>query len=88
MASDPTRIDGFAIDVELIYLLLKHRLDIKRIPVQLRYNAGSSVRVIRDSLWAAADILRMRVNWSRGAYRSLALVRILADEASGTGTRT
>lgn len=75
------RVDGFAIDVELIYLLLKHRLDIKRIPVQLHYNAGSSVRVIRDSARAAADVLKMRANWARGAYRSPGLDRILAAEA-------
>lgn len=75
-----TRIDGFAIDVELIYLLLKHRLDIKRIPVRLNHNAGSSVRVVRDSARAGADILRMRLAWARGAYRSPALNAILRDE--------
>ena len=75
------RIDGFASDVELIYLLLKHRLDIKRIPVRLRYNAGSSVRVIRDSARAGADVLRMRVNWARGAYQSALLREILASES-------
>lgn len=75
-----SRVDGFAVDVELIYLLLKHRLDIKRIPVQLRQNAGSSVRVVRDSVRAGADILRMRANWARGTYRSAGLNQILADE--------
>ena len=44
------RVDGFAIDVELIYLLLKYRLDLKRIPVVLERNAPSSVRVVRDSV--------------------------------------
>ena len=77
-----SRVDSFAVDVELIYLLLKHRLDIKRIPVQLRYNAGSSVRILRDSARAGADVLRMRANWARGAYRSPALAAILAEEIS------
>jgi hypothetical protein len=71
------------VDVELIYLLLKYRLDIKRIPVRLRYNAGSSVRVVRDSLRAGADILRMRANWAAGAYQSDALTQILANESDG-----
>jgi len=75
------RVDGFAADVELLYLLLKYRLDIKRIPVQLRYNAGSSVRVVRDSARAGRDVLRMRVNWSRGVYRSPRLEEILAEES-------
>ena len=74
-------MDGFAVDVELIYLLLKHRLDIKRVPVRLRYNAGSSVHVIRDSVRAGADILKMSVNWARGTYRSPALDAILATES-------
>ena len=78
------RIDGFAIDVELIYLLLKYRLDIKRIPVRLRYNAGSSVRVVRDSARAATDILKMRANWARGAYHSPGLDEILVTE-TGSG---
>ncbi len=75
------RTDGFAIDVELLYLLLKHRLDIKRIPVRLERNASSSVRVVRDSTRAAADVLRMRANWSRGAYRSQALEAVLDEES-------
>ncbi|MGI8929010.1 MAG: glycosyltransferase [Candidatus Limnocylindrales bacterium] len=81
-----TRIDGFAIDVELIYLLLKHRLDIKRLPVQLERNAKSSVRVIRDSSRAFVDIARMRTASASGKYRSDYLVEclktdMLADEA-------
>lgn len=80
------RTDGFAIDVELLYLLLKHRLDIKRIPVQLQRNGSSSVRVARDSIRAARDILRMRANWARGAYRSHALEGVLRDESRAAGT--
>ena len=74
------RIDGFAIDVELIYLVLKHRLDLKRIPVQLHRNAPSSVRVIRDSLVAARDIAAIRLNLARGLYRSARLAGLLEDE--------
>lgn len=83
------RIDGFATDVELIYLLLKYRLDIKRIPVRLRYNAGSSVRVLRDSGRAGRDILAMRLNWARGRYRSAGLAAVLEREVAAlSGSRT
>jgi dolichyl-phosphate beta-glucosyltransferase len=75
-----TRIRGFAIDVELIYLLLKYRLDVKRIPVRLERNAPSSVRVIRDSAAAFRDIATIRGNWARGRYRSPALAALLQDE--------
>ncbi|MGK2850026.1 MAG: glycosyltransferase [Candidatus Limnocylindrales bacterium] len=79
-----SRIDRFAVDVELIYLLLKYRLDIKRIPVQLEQNASTSVHVLRDSTQAFADIVRMRAHWAMGHYRSPALVACLErDVADG-----
>lgn len=74
------RIDGFAIDVELIYLVLKHRLDLKRIPVRLQRNAPSSVHVIRDSARTFRDIATIRWNVARGRYRSEALRRLLEAE--------
>jgi dolichyl-phosphate beta-glucosyltransferase len=75
-----SRIDRFAVDVELIYLVLKYRLDIKRIPVQLQRNASSSVRVLRDSARSIVDISRIRLNWARGMYRSPVLDQILAAD--------
>jgi len=75
-----SRIDGFAIDVELIYLLLKYRLDVKRIPVRLERNAPSSVRVVRDSAAALRDIATIRRNWATGRYRSPALEALLEHE--------
>lgn len=75
-----SRIDGFAIDVELIYLLLKYRLDVKRIPVRLERNAPSSVRVVRDSVAAFRDIATIRWNWATGRYRTSLLVELLQDE--------
>jgi len=74
------RIDGFAIDVELIYLLLKYRLDVKRIPVRLERTAPSSVRVIRDSARAFTDIARIRGRWAAGRYRSPILERLLQED--------
>ncbi|MEO5918622.1 MAG: glycosyltransferase [Candidatus Limnocylindrales bacterium] len=75
-----SRIDGFAIDVEIIYLLLKYRLDLKRIPVQLQRNAPSSVRVLRDSAAAFRDIATIRLNWATGQYRAPLLVDLLEAE--------
>lgn len=88
-----TTIDGFAIDVEVLYVLLKHHLDIKRMPVRLERNAPSTVRPVRDAVRALRDIARMRMNWSRGRYRSRVLHDILADDLArharlaGTETR-
>jgi hypothetical protein len=75
-----SRIDGFAIDVEVIYLLLKYRLDVKRIPVRLERNGPSSVRVVRDSAAAFRDIASIRLNWATGRYRAPLLVDLLEEE--------
>jgi len=75
-----TRTNGFAIDVEVIYLLLKYRLDVKRIPVRLERNAPSSVRVVRDSLAAVRDIAAIRGDWARGRYRTPLLHDLLQAE--------
>ena len=75
------RVDGFSIDVELIYLILKNRLDLKRIPVQLEDNGPSSVRVLRDSIAAIRDVSSIRLNWARGRYRSPGLAEILRNDS-------
>ncbi len=75
-----SRIRGFAIDVEVIYLLLKYRLDIKRIPVRLERNEASSVRVIRDSAAAFRDIASIRWSWATGRYRAPLLADLLQAE--------
>lgn len=74
------RVDGFAIDVEIIYLLMKYRLDIKRVPVRLERNAPSSVRVLRDSAAALREIARIRLYWRTGLYRSQRLAELLEAE--------
>jgi dolichyl-phosphate beta-glucosyltransferase len=70
----------FAFDVEVVYLSLKHGLDIKRLPVRLRRNETTSVRPLRDSVRAAVDILAIKLRQLRGDYASPELRRIaLAD---------
>ena len=71
------RLDRFAFDVELVYVALKHRLDIKRIPVRLLHNDTTTVRLLRDSARGAADVLSIKANQLRGRYRSPALEAIV-----------
>ncbi|HEU6452596.1 MAG TPA: glycosyltransferase [Gemmatimonadaceae bacterium] len=90
-------IDRFAFDVEVIYLLLKYNLDIKRIPVRLQHESRSTVHVVRDTARAIRDILKLRWNWMNRRYASPALSDIyiadmpafggrVADVASGSAT--
>jgi dolichyl-phosphate beta-glucosyltransferase len=77
------RIDRFAFDVEIIYLLLKYNLDIKRIPVRQQHDSQSTVHVVRDTVRAIIDILRLRWNWMNRRYTSPALSGIYIADMPG-----
>lgn len=61
-------IDGFAFDVELIYIALKRNYDIKRLPVKLRSQEGSSVSMLRHSFRMVMDLFRIKFNHLRKKY--------------------
>jgi dolichyl-phosphate beta-glucosyltransferase len=73
-------ITRFAVDVEIIYLLLKYRLDIKRLRVKLENHSESTVHVFRDTFRAVVDIAKLRRNWVMRRYNSPALFQILRDD--------
>ncbi len=64
------RIDGFSFDVEILYLARKFGLPVKEVPVRWFNAPGSSVNPLRDSFLMLVDILWIRVNSLRRAYRS------------------
>ena len=78
------RLERFAFDVELVYIALVHRLDIKRIPVQLRRNDTSSIRLLRDAVQGFVDVFRIKAYQLRGAYDSESLDRIVSSDFAQT----
>ena len=62
------RTDGFAFDVELLMLAQSIGYRISEVPVNWTHQPGSKVRVIRDGLQMAADVLRLRVRLVGAAY--------------------
>ena len=74
------RIDRFAFDVEIVYLALHHGLDIKRVPVRLRANETSSVRLLRDSARGMFDVLSIKYHQLRRHYASPVLSRMVRGE--------
>lgn len=77
------RVDGFAIDIEVLFLLLRYGLDVQRIPVRLEGDSLSSVQVLRDSIRAARDVVAIRLGWTRGRYRSTVLPGIATQGPPG-----
>ncbi len=49
-------IDGFGIDVELLYLAAVKKMTILKVPVKLRASHPSSVRIVRDGIKLIVDI--------------------------------
>jgi dolichyl-phosphate beta-glucosyltransferase len=62
-------IDGFAMDVEIIYLSLKQNFDIKRLPVILESKGDSSVNVLKHGPKMVIDIFIIITNQYLGKYR-------------------
>ena len=63
-----TRVNGFAFDVELFYLVERDRLSLKEVPVALANVETSTVRVGIDAVRMLRDLLRIRWWGSRGLY--------------------
>lgn len=65
-----TLIDGFAFDVEVLFLAVRNGYKIKEVPVKWFNSPGSKVRIIRDSFGMFVELLRIRAYHSLGATSS------------------
>jgi len=61
-------IDGFAFDVEVLFLARKGGLDIREVPITWYYMEASSVKPVRDTWRMFREVLRIRGNESSGLY--------------------
>lgn len=62
------KINGFTFDVEIIYIALKRNYDIKRLPVTLRSQEGSSVSLLKHAFGMLLDLFKIKRNHVRGIY--------------------
>lgn len=61
-------INGFAIDVELLYLALKKNYTICKVPVKLRKQGVSTVKVFKHGFLMLVDLIKIKVNRMSGKY--------------------
>ena len=66
--ADAAVIDGFAFDVELLYLADRLALDVRDVPVEVVNSRASSVRVARDGWKLVIDMGRIRLRALLGRY--------------------
>jgi len=64
-----SRINGFAFDIEIIYLAMKRNYDIKKLPVKLIYKGESSVKVYYHGMNILKDILIIRLHQFLNHYQ-------------------
>ena len=78
--------DGFAGDVELLYIALKYNLAIRRIPVRLLRTGPTTVRLAGHSLPMLTRIAGLRRRWASGGYHSDRLEAISSQRYWQRGT--
>lgn len=62
------RINSFAFDVEVIYIALKRNYTIRKIPVKLRSQEGSSVSLLRHAPGMLLDLFKIKLNHLKKRY--------------------
>ena len=62
------RIDGWAFDVEVLYIALRRGYRIVEVPIHWYYGEGSRVHPVRDSLNMLREVFRIRRNGRLGVY--------------------
>jgi dolichyl-phosphate beta-glucosyltransferase len=65
-----TEIDGFAFDVEVVFLTHHMNLSYRRIPVDLINEESSSLSVWRHTLPMLREVVQVRLRALRGAYEA------------------
>jgi dolichyl-phosphate beta-glucosyltransferase len=62
------RMSGFSFDVEVLLMAIQSGYRVAEVPVNWTHQPGSKVRVLRDGLLMARDVLRIRANALAGLY--------------------
>jgi glycosyltransferase involved in cell wall biosynthesis len=63
------RMNGWAFDVEVLYIARLKGIKIVEVPIPWYYNSGSRVRLFQDSLKMALDLLTILRNARKGLYK-------------------
>jgi dolichyl-phosphate beta-glucosyltransferase len=67
---DLLKEDGYAFDVELVFLAQQLGIALAEVPVNWTEQPGSKVRVWRDGMRMLKAVRRIRRRWRQGEYRT------------------
>jgi dolichyl-phosphate beta-glucosyltransferase len=74
-------IDGWAFDVELLFIAQRRGYKIVEVPIDWYYRANSRISPLRDAVKMVFEVLRIRLNGWRGRYNGEAPVNSVAHES-------
>ncbi len=74
-------IDGWAFDVELLFIALQRRYRVVEVPVQWYYGANSRISPFRDTINMIREVLHIRSNGWNGRYDRLPEASPVAGES-------
>lgn len=63
-------IDGWAFDVELLFISLKRGYRIIEVPIHWHYRQNSRISPLRDAIDMVREVLRIRLNGLQGRYNT------------------
>jgi glycosyltransferase involved in cell wall biosynthesis len=63
-----TTIDGWAFDIEVLYIARLRGLRVREVPIEWHFRAGSRLHMLRDSFAMFGELLRIRARAGRGGY--------------------
>ncbi|HXB40010.1 MAG TPA: glycosyltransferase [Bacteroidia bacterium] len=78
-----SRINGFTIDVEILSIALKRNYTIKRLPVTLRSQEGTSVKILKHSFTMIIDLFRIKINHVFKKYKKVQSNKLAENLFSG-----
>jgi hypothetical protein len=61
-------VNGWAFDVELLFIARQHGYRIVELPIPWYFNPESKINVMQDSIHMIAELLKIRLNGLRGRY--------------------
>ncbi len=74
-------IDGWAFDVELLFIALRRGYHVVEVPVNWYFGENSRVSPVRDSINMIREVLRIRLNGRAGRYERLHGATVVAPKA-------
>ena len=64
------RLDGYAFDVEVLYIARQHQLRLIEVPIHWYHQSDSRVRPVQDTIKMVRELLKIRRNGREGVYQS------------------